>query len=576
MEDKTIRNNLKSFYDPIIMLGGYSFNHVDRLKTNALYWNSQFKTGKYDNQGFRKFFINKVKPPCEIASKFVDLDTKDLPLRATKEGQEFKVSVMNKRLKQWMKDNGTAKLLNKITAEYPKGHVVIKKGKEGWDMANIANLRMDTTAQYLSKSDYVYEVMRMSKGEIDDMNWDTSELYSRQEYGMYDIYDCYTRTGKKKWKREVKASLFCTNTDGQYKHGTEANINSRDNYLPSIVLFTEEVNDLPYRELKWEDVPGRWLGYGFIEYLEDDQVSTNDAEALERKGLMFTSLKLYQTRDDAVGGSNVLTNAQNGDIIKTDSEITPMAMEERNLPAFNAVRARIDKNIQEKTFTFDASKGDNLPSRTPLGVANVQVAMITSYFDLKRENYGEFLRDWITNDVVPDFQKDNYQEHYMTYFSTDDDIDAFRELFVKTMVDDISVKYALETGFFPSQTQKDEATKRLMDDLRSKKNAYIKVINGWYKDAHFIVDVDPTGEQLDISTLSQTLQLGMQTLGTNPAILQNPQTKAIFFKLMELGGVNPADIGLMKNIPEAPQAAVPAQGGSVASPVAPTLQPVQQ
>ena len=102
------------------MPGGYSHNIPETLKLIDLYYNSQFKTGKYDDLGFRKFFFNVVKPACDIATKFVDLDTKDIILTPESDQSEFKVWFLQKKLKQYLKNEnfGIIFLINKLLRGY--------------------------------------------------------------------------------------------------------------------------------------------------------------------------------------------------------------------------------------------------------------------------------------------------------------------------------------------------------------------------------------------------------------------------------------------------------------------------
>ena len=58
--EKEIRNNLFSFYQPVSMPGGWTFDHVDTLKFNHLYYYGKFSTGNRDSQGYYKFFDNKT------------------------------------------------------------------------------------------------------------------------------------------------------------------------------------------------------------------------------------------------------------------------------------------------------------------------------------------------------------------------------------------------------------------------------------------------------------------------------------------------------------------------------------
>lgn len=561
--DKDYRDNIRKYFEQVEMPGGYSFDTAETIKTIDLYYNSKYKTGKYDNRGFRKFFYNIVKPATDIATKFIDLDTKDIILVPEHSNDEMRVWLMQRRLKQWLKDNNFGDLLNDIAFNLPKyGHIVVKKTGRKWGLVSLENLRTDPTARFLNDSSFVYEVNMMSASKIGSMNWNgnVKELLKRK-HGQYIIYECYHKT-EKGWNRIIKSDLY-------EKRGTlesaESQINNESEFLPSIVLDKREVEVLPYRELKWEEVRGRWLGLGFVEYLEDNQIAINEAENLERKGLMFTSLKLYQTSDQNVGGSNVLTDAENGDILTVgqNDQVTPVAVEERNLPAFNNTRANWNSNTERKTFTTDITTGANLPSRTPLGVANLQASLATSYFELKRENFGIFIKNIVIYDILPDFKKDTQKEHNMTFLGSDQELDKLDKAIIEARVADASMKHAEKTGFFPSRVQTDDARERIQNQLNRRKNRYLSIPKGFYENANFIVDVLVTGEQIDVGVKSQVIQVALQILSSNPAILQSPTTKAVFLQLLALGGVSPVELNIFAENEE-PQ--ITQQGGSISQP----------
>ena len=104
MKDSEHRKMVASWYQDVEMPGGWRFNQSEELKTIDLYYNSQYKTGQYDLQGFRKFFYNIVKPVCDIATKFIDLDTRDIILTPEHSNDELRVFLLQRRLKQWLKD----------------------------------------------------------------------------------------------------------------------------------------------------------------------------------------------------------------------------------------------------------------------------------------------------------------------------------------------------------------------------------------------------------------------------------------------------------------------------------------
>ncbi len=556
------------------MPGGYSFDHVGTLRLIDLYYNSKFKSGQYDSLGLRKFFFNIVKPTCDIATKFVDLDTKDIIVMPEGDSDEIPTWFMQKRLKRWLQDNGFAHLLNEIGFDYPKyGTVVLKKVKGGEiEKVNIQNLRMDPTVECLDESSFVYEILSMARHEIDDMGWDTSELYSRGEEDSYIVYECFDRSGSK-WKHTVYGDLMSIKTKDGVNRAVESEINNRNDYAGALVLHEDEVDELPYRELHWERVPGRWLGFGFVEYLEENQVAINDAENLERKGLAFTSLNLFNSSDEELKGSNILTATQNGDILVTSSPITKIGMEERNLAAFNNTRGNWSANTERKTFSSDITTGASLPSRTPLGVANIQAAGASSYFELKRENFGLFVKDLIMDDIIPSFMKDTAKEHTLMIAGSDQDIELYDQLVSRIMTDEAAANYAGQTGFFPSQEQKQVLSKQIQDQMRKNKNRYTTIPKNFYKDAKYYIDITITGENVDNGTKSQVIQLALQIVGTNPGIVQNPVTKNLLFSLLSLGGVSPAELGLLNQSQAQPQspgqpAQQPQVAGSMAAPAA--------
>ena len=56
---------------------GYWFSQREMLEVIDLYYNSKFETGIYDSEGQRKLFLNICAFRADVASKMIDLDTKD-------------------------------------------------------------------------------------------------------------------------------------------------------------------------------------------------------------------------------------------------------------------------------------------------------------------------------------------------------------------------------------------------------------------------------------------------------------------------------------------------------------------
>jgi hypothetical protein len=216
-----------------------------------------------------------------------------------------------------------------------------------------------------------------------------------------------------------------------------------------------------------------------------------------------------------------------------------------------------------------------------LGVANIQASMVSSYFDLKRENFGIFLRKLLIDDIIPSFKDEMAKEHELMFAGSSADMDRLDEVITRYMISQASYEYAEKTGFFPSEEEVKAEEQRIRSELSSKKGRYLKIPEDYYRNAKFYADVITTGEQIDVGGLKNTLMTAMQLINANPAVLQDQTARSFLFKILELSGASPVDLELLetqaKNNPQ--QTQLP-QGGSIASVPAsianPTLIPKKQ
>ncbi len=576
----TARDCLTTFYSNVQMPGGYFFDHALTLRKADAFYNSQFTTGNKDSVGMRKYFYNIVKAPCDIATKFVDLDTKDITLVSETPDDEWVIWLMQRDLRCWLKEKGIGKLLNQIAFDYPKyGSVVTKKGKDNkWAKVNLQNMRLDPGADTLEDSYFVIEVHDMSARELAGMPWD-EEAKARlldspaPRFIIYEAYFQNRDSSKKKWCRRFLANFLTCNFSGRRIETAESQIiKTGAEYLPGITLFEDEVDELPYRELHWEKVPGRWLGLGFVEHLFDNQVRMNELTNVKAKGLYFTSLKLFQTRDPGVM-RNVLSDAQNGDVLSVNSEITPLQNEERNLAVFNQEEQRWDKNTNEKTFSFDIARGDDLPSNTPLGVAQMSQAMVVSYFQIKQENFGLFVKDVILDDVIPQFQRENSKKHTMRFASSDKDIEKLRQAMVDIYMRDSILGHVFKTGSVPEPIEVAQFKESATEQLKRKGDLFVDITDNYYEAVKYNLDIIITGEQTDVRAKLQTMMTALQMISANPAILQDGPAKTMLFSMLEMVGCSPVDMGLTNY--QAPPPPTPEQGQAAGAQAMPNTGPVQ-
>lgn len=559
---------IQKFYEDVQMPGGWSHNLADRLKTNELYYLGKFKTGPYDSRGFRKFFLNVVKVACDTARKFIDLDTRDVRLVPERKGDEWTVWLFTRQLKHWMKTTGFSRFLNELPDDFLKhGHTVNKASNGRILSVPILNLRVEPQTKWLKDMRYFYEIHEWGREEVEKHA--TPEALAELDTRLgpantYIVYECYEKNGNK-WEREYLADVFSYVSNNQVLRGTEAQLNEGREYLPPVVLKEETITKLPYYEEKFEHVPGRWLGYGMVEYLEDNQIAINETDYLERKALHYKALQLWITRDEQLGGQNALVNAENGDFILSMEEARPLQKDNSDISAYNNSRNVWKQNSDQKAFTSEFVSNGTLPSRTPIGVVNVQAQFATAFFALKQEVLGELVKTIIEDVVIPQFLKENKRRHIQVITGSDEEIAYAHQMITRAKVNEMVNRSIKKTGYAPSKLVQDDFRLQIQQQLKEATELFIDIPDSMYDTAEYSVNVVITDESMDIGAQTQVLSTALQIKNANPMIDQDPFGKAILYKFLSLGGFSPVDFDMMTAASQQPAPQM-APGGSISLP----------
>lgn len=581
-----IRKNIALYYKDVLMPGGYYHNLPETLKMIDAYYNSHFLSGQYDDVGMRKPFLNIVKSPCDNATKFIDLDVKNIDMVGVNGTPHEVVWYMERDFKQWLRDNEFGVTLNEMAFDIPKyGHIVLKKIQDHWIVVDLHTLRCDPSSKGYTKGHFLYEHEVMTRHEVDEMKeWDkekVAELYARGSEVYYDIYDCYDLNEEdgKKWIHTVKADVYTIQGNKGFDRRPEVqNLEGKTEYVPELVLFEEELDDLPYKEHKFENVRGRALGFGFVEYLKEEQIKINTIMYYEAKGEQWKATQVYQTRDQEFDGKNILSDVENGQILKTMQEITPVAKDNSDLSVYNNARNAWMQSKTQKVFDTDIARGDNLPANTPLGLGQLQAGMVASYFEQKRENFGLFIKSILLNNIIPQFKKKNKKEHSLSITNVDKDFDVFVRMQADTLLNEaIAERY--KNGGGVTLLEIDELRQQITEEISTRSKIEVTIPDDCYKEAKIKIDFIITGESVNPATKVQTLMQALQMVASNPGILTNPATREVFFQAIETAGGSPVEMGLIsrlsaqqqppQNIPQQAQIQAPNQTQQVAGATVP-------
>lgn len=561
-----IRKENKDFYDSSIsVVPGYSFNQYDTLKRAHLYLN-----GKYENGGTylnrELIFFNITTPPCEVAAKMLNVDTKNIRLWPTSPKHLFSTYLLEKELKYWLKTSKMGKLLNKIAEDAPKyGSFVIEKTKDGAGAVDLRRLILDPTVENIKDSRFVTTIHYMTPTQLRESGWDNTDL-AIDRFGSGQLPESFEDSGQnvnqlhstpyiKVYKRygEVPKWWIDGGTDDEMVRGLfivagadilEVNDQKQVVGEAGVTLFKSRwYKDWPYKDFHYTKQPGRWLGIGIPEMLFDIQTRVNELKNTKRLAMEISSIHLFQTKDKSVV-RNVLTDLQNGDLIRSPSGIEPIVNEERNLPAFKDEEEGYAAQAERLTFAYEAVSGQTLPSSTPATNALLATQQATSVYAFKRENLTLFLQEFFNDLVMPQLMRDLTPEHIMRFTGSAQEMLKLDRAASEIIANDF-IKERLLNGEYIDPTEV-EALKQVAIERYQKQGdaRFVKIKKAFYDKVEYEFDFIIGNEQADPSVLVQNTQAVLLAVAQNPMILQDPRTKMLFFKYAEYLGVPPAEMEL--------------------------------
>ena len=568
-----IRQEVYDFVNnDIKIVDGYSFNQYQTIKKCHLYYNSRFVTGDLDSNGRKKIFLNVVKAPCKVGSRFLNFDTKNIRLISNTRNSEMATFLLEYELKNWMKKNKVAITLNRIAELSPKyGSSVIKKTKKGADIVDLRRLVLDPTVDTITNSRFVILEHNLTPSQLREKQkngWENVEEVISKFYvntapepyiqdgtlnqvNSTPVIKIYERYGEvpKSWldgsepkeNEEMVRALFIVAGVNNYGLGEDGKTVTRED---GVVLFRSKwFGDWPFRDFHYDKTEGRWLGIGVIEDLFQIQERTNELANEKRDSMTISNKHIFQTQDKTIV-KNLIRDLSNGAVIMAGSNggLVPLANEERNLAAFNSEEMRYANQAKEITFSYDSIRGEQLPASTPATNAVIQDRNTKFVYGVKRENLANMLRFFFTELVIPQAIKDLTPEHILHFIGSNEELFRIDSALVKEIVNRKALDLLLD-GIPVDEMAIEQIKTDVSNQLKEAgTDRFITIKDSFYKNADFTFDINIDNEQEDSQLLTNNLFSVFTALASNPTILQDPVIKALFYEYAERAGVSPMKI----------------------------------
>ncbi len=557
--------NQQFLYNYIAPVPGYSFNQYVTIKRIYLYLQN-----KYENAsqflGRDKLFFDIITPPCEVAEKMLNVDTKNIKLIPINDPKNyFPVYLLEKELKVWLKTSKMGKVLNQIASEAPRyGSVVLEKTKKGAEVVDLRRLFIDPSVDNIKQSRFITTAHYMSETDLMDTGWDNVDIAIERfkntqaapsfEDKSGDVnmirstpyIKVFKRYGEvpENWidggnsQKLVRALFIVAGADD-----IEMNTDGKPIGEMGVILFKSRwTKEYPYKDFHYNKVRGRWLGKGVVESLFDVQVRVNELKNQKRISMELSTVHLFQTKDKQMV-RNILTDLENGDVLFSQNGIEPIVNEERNLASFKDEEASYLNQADKLTFAYEAVRGDQPAATTPLGTTQIAVAQAASVYGFKRQNLDLMYQEFFNDMVMPQLLSDLTPEHIMRFTGSSQEIDKIDEASAQLYANEVIKKAALN-GENVNVALQDAAKQKAINTYKKLgSNRFLKIKENFYKDVEWEFDFNIDNEQIDPQTIVQNVQAIMPFF-ENPAILQDPRAKVVFSRLSQQLGISPAELEL--------------------------------
>ena len=521
---KQVRSEVRNFLDetvPIVSLPsedgqksyGYDFSQRQNTALIDLYYNSQFKSGKYDAQGHEKIFLNKGKFRCDVAEMQIDIDVANYKFIPTS-ADFWTPWFMGQEFYTYVRENDYGEVINDWGADLPRmGTAVAKKvGNETKriPLRRLMNTQDATSLLEAAKSGgYVIEYMQMTKQQMEEYpDWNLENLDKDDEkHVIYERYGLITEADIKISKGETPIetdwedhflgmAVVCSDVDKKESTGG--------------LLYAERVDekDFPYEEVHWARQDGRWQGVGVMEEQFQNQLAANLSTHYRMKSMMWAGKRMF-TKNSPEGPDNLAVEVEDGGVVNLGmgGQMVPVNTSTQHLADFGQWDDQIENQANQTSFTYEAATGDSVRSDTTYSLVVKMDDTLQKHFGKKKERFGAFLRRVFFEQQVPIFKSQNRKAHTLSFNYTDEGMELLREATIAARVSDRWLDSRL-----PGNRRKDLAT--IEEEVRKEmeRSPYIiaDIPDGAYDNAIYTTDLILTGERRNLFAEMETLKTLIQ------------------------------------------------------------------
>jgi len=526
------------------MLDGYTFSAFKLLRRIGLYKAQVYPKGKLDSQGNYKYWFDIITPRVNSEIKNIDFDTSDITLYSDTKEDAMRLIIANVALKDYLAKSGEAEKLNEAVEQGSEwGNVVWKKVGKEYKILELNNLMvLNQTAKTLEDSDVIeYECMISSDLRKKKNVWYNEEIDELLNSGKPELnksspeFHIYERNGEISEKEYNEIKDIDGGDENKYILA-KVIVGGTEKENPTEVLFCEEITDKPYKEYHRSTYCGRWLRMGLYEILMDIQTRANEIGNQIARGLEWSSKTVFRSSDRLIA-QNILTDLQNGDIVKS-TDLTQVNTRMDGLDQLIADWNRLMTLADSLANSYEVVTGENLPARTAFKLAAQQNMNANKLFDYIREKLGIAFTGVITDWILPNSLKELKTKKILHLTADSGYVGQYQE----TLINDWYVRNLLS---FPPHDEEmaKELKMQKLQEINKDKEAIVNLEKEMWEEFYPRVRVNITGENYQLTTELDTLNSFIQ-------LEQDPVRRTALIEMaMAKKGINVAQLPKTPPVP---------------------------
>ncbi len=568
-------------------IGKYvDFSMYETIERIDAYSNSKHISGAEDSLGREKPFFNIVTSAMNIWYRATDIDRKDiriLPDRLENTALAFVTTIL---LQNWMKESRFGVFLNqwgRALAKY--GSAVVKfVEKDGKLVASVVPWNrfiadpvdfngIPHIEKFYKTEAQLYKLAREAGYDMDKVEALCRAVGTRKNLDgtnkddvndFIELYEVHGELSKAVYKKSKGEEVLDGDDDifFQQMHVVSFVAGDNDEYQDFTLFSGREKKD-PYMLTHLIEEDGRTLSIGAVEYLFDAQWMQNHTIKNQKDVLDLASKLIFQTSDSAYLGRNVLSAIESGDIMihKENMPLTQINNSKADIVALQNFGEQWRVLSNDLTSTPDALRGNTLPSGTPYSLGALLSQNSSSLFEIMTENKGLAIEDMMREFVLPYLKKQMDNKDEVVAVLDDAGLTEIDSMYVpKQAIKEYNKQFkeSLMRGELPdefNQQAMEGAVRESLAPLGNKR--YLKPDEldekTWkdsIKDFEMKATVEVTTENTDKQAVLTTLSTVLQSIASNPTILQDPNAKMVFGKILEQTSViSPMQLATTTNQP---------------------------